>query len=802
MSAETPVQKNLVEANGAYASNFPHGDLALPPAKKYLILTCMDARIDPAAALGISLGDAHVVRNAGASAREALRSIVISQQLLGTREVFVIKHTDCGMLTFTGDVARGIVGTNLGAEAAAEVAGLDFEFPHLEDEVKKDVEWLRGRKADDDLTSRSRTSILHLIGTVHADQALRDASLEADKLLSAAGTESIARRDIAALVRAVYERYERGEEDLDPEDAHLLEQTYGAYRRNGSALEEGPERDRFLALKRELQDVLNAARKTLNEADDGVWFTRAELEGVPDRNIAKYKRGDEDGGGSETYRVTFRGGDYPALMQNAVRAATRKRAYLARNNRFPENVERLRRVVKLRDTLAKILCYENHASLKMESRMSESVDEVVRFLEDLRVRLTPLGKEEIAAVLRLKRAHLEEGAADAVDEEELGTLYEWDWAFYVRMYDREKFALDMSRFPEYFEVWHTLAGMLSIFERLFKLSFRRAECDGWHEDVILYTVWDGDELGAGFLGYLYLDIFNRKGKLSQARHVSIVPGFIDEGRGKRQYRASALILSLSKPTVETPTLLLHGEVKTMFHELGHAIHYLVSKTKYALGFSRDFVEIPSIMLENWIWDPNVLVQVSKHYSLLGEDTARHWKAEQDKAVAGGVPVNGTQHMLGLVHQALFDLTIHTGKGYGDVADIDLTRLYSEMGRDITMLAGLLDGRTGEPTTIKEAGFGHIFRAYDAGYFAYAMARTIAMDLFVTFFAKDPMDAEVGARYRRDFLQRGAGRPEAEILRGFLGRKPSTVPFFEFLAGAPKPLDAEPQAQTEPRSRLA
>lgn len=179
----------------------------------------------------------------------------------------------------------------------------------------------------------------------------------------------------------------------------------------------------------------------------------------------------------------------------------------------------------------------------------------------------------------------------------------------------------------------------------------------------------------------------------------------------------------------------------MFHELGHAIHYLVSKTKYALGFSRDFVEIPSIMLENWIWDPNVLVQVSKHYSLLGEDTARHWKAEQDKAVARGESVeepeatlprkfaqdlartravNGTQHMLGLVHQALFDLTIHTGKGYGDVADIDLTRLYSEMGRDITMLAGLLDGRTGEPTTIKEAGFGHIFRAYDAGYFAYAM----------------------------------------------------------------------------------
>ncbi|PKS12966.1 hypothetical protein jhhlp_000307 [Lomentospora prolificans] len=925
MSAETPIQTHLIEANAAYASNFTHGDLALPPAKKYLVLTCMDARIDPAAALGISPGDAHVIRNAGASAHEALRSIVISQQLLGTREVILIKHTDCGMLTFTNEVARGLVAENLGAEAAAEVEGLDFlTFPELEEEVRSDVEWLRGRKAvaevpvsgwvydvradpkssrrlghlylqvfnlylhptlyldlsparmimvaskeppqaqpsfeftpesllaeaefiidrtkaledhlaatltpetatfknllvpltDDDLAARSRTSLLHFIGTVHADQALRDASLEADKLLNAAWTESIARRDIAALVKAVYERHTRGEETLDAEDSHLLEQTWGGYRRNGSALEEGPERDRFLELKRELQEILNAARKTLNEADDGVWFTREELEGVPDRNIAKYRRHED---GSETYRVTFRGGDYPALMQNAVNSATRKKAYLARYNRFPENVDRLKKIVKLRDILAKILKYENHASLKMESRMSESVETVVDFLQDLRTRLTPIGKEDIQAVLELKRSHLQ--GRGITDEEELSTLYEWDWAFYVRMYDREKFALDMTKFPEYFEVWHTLKGMFSIFERLFGLVFRSAECNAWHEDVILYTVWDSEERGGDFLGYLYLDIFNRKGKLSQARHTSIVPGYINQGRGKRQYRVSTLVLSLSKPTPDTPTLLIHGEVKTMFHELGHAIHYLVSKTKYALGFSRDFVEIPSIMLENWIWEPDVLIEVSRHYSLLGEDHRKHWEAEKTKAIIQGKPaeepqptlprtfatdlartraVNGTQHILSLIHQALFDLTIHTGTGYNDVSEIDPTRLYNELGNEIRMLAGCLDKRTGEPNTIGQASFGHIFRAYDAGYFAYAMARTIAMDLYTSFFANDPMNSQIGANYRQNFLELGARRPESEILQNFLGRKPSTIPFFEFLANAPKP-GSESETEAKLQSRLA
>ncbi|KAI5859266.1 carbonate dehydratase [Durotheca rogersii] len=140
----SPIQKNLVEKNAEYSSKFTQGDLALPPAKQYLVLTCMDARLDPAAAFGIDLGDAHVIRNAGGSARDALRSIIISEQLLGTKEIILIKHTGCGMLTFTNEDAHGLVKKNLGPSAAAEISTLDFlPFPNLEEAVKQDVEYLK-----------------------------------------------------------------------------------------------------------------------------------------------------------------------------------------------------------------------------------------------------------------------------------------------------------------------------------------------------------------------------------------------------------------------------------------------------------------------------------------------------------------------------------------------------------------------------------------------------------------------------------------------------------------------------------
>lgn len=372
----------------------------------------------------------------------------------------------------------------------------------------------------DDSSSSARTRILTLPASVSPDKALRDAAHEAQNLFSRAYTESLARLDIAALVAAVYERYKAGKEELDGESAHLLESTYGQYRRNGLALGEGEERGRFLAMKQELQEVLTAAKRTLTEADDGEWFTRAELEGVPDTVLSQLQREDRDG--EEKIRVTYRPGHYRPIMQNATRSDTRKRMYLGDAHRFPENVERLREAVRLRDAIAKLLRYEHHAALRIEDKMSESVEEVLGLLEDVKTRLAPLAEAEIQTMLELKRQDLQKRGD--VSSGEGGKLYFWDWAFYNKKLKRERYAVDTARIAEYFEVENTLRGMLSIFEELFGLAFQReGVCNAWHEDVVLYTVWDSEEQGGSFLGYLYFDIFARVGKFSGAHHVSLVP---------------------------------------------------------------------------------------------------------------------------------------------------------------------------------------------------------------------------------------------------------------------------------------
>ncbi|EAA32479.1 carbonic anhydrase [Neurospora crassa] len=143
------IATRLDAASASYSSTFDKDHLALPPAKKYLVLTCMDARIDPARAFGIELGDAHVIRNAGASSKDALRSIVISQQLLATEAIVIVKHTGCGMLTFQNEDAYEVVEKNLGAEARKELEEkkLDFlPFPELKQAVQDDVKFLRGTK--------------------------------------------------------------------------------------------------------------------------------------------------------------------------------------------------------------------------------------------------------------------------------------------------------------------------------------------------------------------------------------------------------------------------------------------------------------------------------------------------------------------------------------------------------------------------------------------------------------------------------------------------------------------------------
>ncbi|KAM0300043.1 hypothetical protein HYE67_005658 [Fusarium culmorum] len=618
-----------------------------------------------------------------------------------------------------------------------------------------------------------KTLLIRLFSSVSEDKDLRDASRTAEEMLLKANSAALMRKDVAALVKAVYEKSQSGEEKLDEEDAYMLFKTHRAYQNTGAGIEDEDLRERYKSSVQERNEVLIAAKKTISESDDGIYFTRSQLNGVPSSVLDAMKVNDKG-----ELKATFKKGHLISIMKHNTSASTRKAYHIAKESRFPENVACLERAVELRNSTARMLGFKTHAELKMEDKMAKNVESVVAMLNKLRVQLKPLADEEMKTLFEIKKAHVQEHGTDEA-EQDLDRMNAWDWAFYARILEKERYSVDSLLISEYFEVNHSLEGMLRIFEDIFGMVFIPTDAPVWQKDVTVYEAWDSEDQGGEFLGYLYLDLYAREGKYAGAHSSLIQPGFITSDNN-RHYPSSSLVTSLLH-TPGHPTLLLHSELKTMFHELGHAIHKLVTHTKHQHGCSRDFVEIPSILLENWIWVPSVLRRLGKHYSYLNEEYLSFWKAQKGDVdtrpeeelpekltldIARTKHVNGAHAMLHQVFLALFDLTIHNAD---EAHPVDTTKLWNESK---TKIMGL-----GRADSIGQASFAHPFRGYDAAYFTYALSKVYATDLWVSHFKADPMDKKTGLLYRQHVLQPGGSRPELKSLSNFLGRQPNDEAYY-------------------------
>lgn len=212
-------------------------------------------------------------------------------------------------------------------------------------------------------------------------------------------------------------------------------------------------------------------------------------------------------------------------MRHASSGETRRRLYVAKQHRFPENVAKLAKIVVLRDEVARLLGFENYATLKMEEKMAQSVGNVEACLHELRSRLEPFARTETERLLLLKKRDMTDrrDAGTTTDPEDVSKLYVWDWAYYSHRQRQKSYSVNTAELAEYFEVMNTIKGMLGIFEGLFGIEFEQMVASVWHETVTVYSVWDSASDGGGFLGYLYLDIFGRQGKYRGAHHLLIRP---------------------------------------------------------------------------------------------------------------------------------------------------------------------------------------------------------------------------------------------------------------------------------------
>lgn len=371
----------------------------------------------------------------------------------------------------------------------------------------------------------------HILGfyqAVSTEKELRDASTEAEKLLDDFGIESSMREDVYNLVDAVVKK---GEE-LDPESKRLLEKDHKAYIRNGLGVPAGPKRDRFKEIKKRLSELSIQFQKNLNEENGGLWFKPEELDGVPEDLVSSWEKGTGENEGK--IRLTFKYPDLFPTLKYAKNAETRKRVFVENENKCNDNVPLFREAIVLRDEAARILGYKNHAEFRIEDKMAKTPKTVNDFLGDLRTRLAPGGKKEVEKLLALKKEDMEgRGKVKSFD----GKYYLWDHRYYDTMMLQKEYSLDQEKIAEYFPLETTIRGMLQIFEEIFGLAF--VEITGedrdaiaasgkgsdivWHEEVQVFSVWDDESEGNGFVGYLYLDLFPREGKYGHAANFNLQP---------------------------------------------------------------------------------------------------------------------------------------------------------------------------------------------------------------------------------------------------------------------------------------
>jgi len=650
----------------------------------------------------------------------------------------------------------------------------------------------------------------HIIGfyqAVSTDAALRDASTEAEKKMDDYAIEASMREDIFQLVDAVFQK-QKDDASLDAESRRLLEKDHKGYVKMGLGIPAGPQRDRFKAIKKRLSELSITFQKTLNEEDGGLWLTPAELDGVPEDVLGNLLKGKEGTPSEGKLWLSFKYPDLFPTLKYCKDEKVRQQVFMANENKCPANTELFKEAIVLRDESARLLGYPNHATFRIEDKMAKTPQTVDDFLGDLRTRLAPGGLREIEKLKQLKQA--ETGRSE-------DHYYLWDHRFYDTLMLEKDYQLDQNKISEYFPLQTSISGMLSIFEHLFGLQFVEVQGEHrdqisttgkgqdivWHDEVQVFAVWDDASEGHGFVGYLYLDLFPRQGKYGHAANFNLQPGF-QQADGSRRYPATALVCNFSKPTAKKPSLLKHDEVVTLFHELGHGIHDLVSRTTYSRfhGTStvRDFVEAPSQMLENWCWTPSQLQSLSRHWSALSPEYATAWRAGTNASPDAPLPpaampddliasIINTRHVndalfnLRQLHFGIFDMAVHEPASHRAVVDLDASATYNRLRQDISKLDGPEALGLGYDWGHGQATFGHLIGGYDAGYYGYLSSQVYSADMFYSVFKKDPMNPEEGRRYRHTVLERGGSQDEMLTLEQFLGRKPSTEAFYRELGVA-------------------
>lgn len=579
---------------------------------------------------------------------------------------------------------------------------------------------------------------------VSTDKKFRDAANDLQMQISQYMVDVATRRDVYKAIREYTDTNPR----LDPVQAKLVKEMLIGFKNSGMDLNDA-DLEKFKALNKEKAEYIIKFDKNIQEYKDPLAVTQEQLQGLGEDYIQKLSKTDDG-----KYLVTLDYPDYVPFMQNADDEQARKELEFKFNRRGgQENVELLEKTLTLRREIARLLGYKNHAELRLEDRMAKNPKTVMAFLKDLQKKLKPLGKKEDKEMIAYKNSKTGKNSR---------TLYSWESGYWSNKFRKENLELDSEKIKEYFPSQVVIDGMLDLFGGVFGITFEPVDIPVWHPDVKAFKI--KDKASGELVAYFYMDLYPREGKYKHAACFGLVEGE-EKQDGTYQIPFVAIVANLNKPSGDTPSLLKHSEVETLFHEFGHVLHNALTKAKYSAfsgtSVSWDFVEAPSQMLERWAWDPQVLKKISRHYKTgeaLPDDLIKRMIAAKNFG-AGGMYLR--QDFF-----AQYDMSLHTAD-----TTPDTTKLYFELTKKIRGLP-LTKG------TIPQASFGHIMGGYDAGYYGYLWSEVIAEDFFGEFKKNGIFNPETGLKFRREILEKGGTLDEEKMVENFLGRPADNKPFLK------------------------
>ena len=557
---------------------------------------------------------------------------------------------------------------------------------------------------------------------------------------------------------------------LEPDQRRLLENTYRSFARNGANLSEEDkavyskyvEELSLLSLQfgKNVLASTNAYKLHLTDSSD--------LAGLPDyvRELGAMTAGEM---GLEGWVFTL---DYPSylpFMQNSERPDLRREMFLAYNSKAlggeNDNTETVRKIADLRIKIANILGYETWADYVLEENMAKDKATVVKFLDDLMTPSLPYARKDVEAVFDYAKANgfAEMARAAGMDPDQ---FMPWDFSYWSEKYKQAEYALSDEQLKPYFRLEDCIDAVFSLAGRLYGISFEeRKDIPVYHKDVKVYDVKDAD---GSHLALFYADFFPRASKRGGAWMTEFRGQSIRNGVEERPL--VSIVTNFSKPTETAPSLLTHDELCTFLHEFGHSLHGMFAEGRYTslcgTNVSRDFVELPSQIMENWAFEPEYLNSFARDYR-----SGEVIPAELVERI-----VRAKNYLAGYYQVRQLDF------GTLDMAWHTLTALpeedAAEFEKKVLAPSAVMPK---VPGTAISTAFNHIFSGgYSAGYYSYKWAEVLEADAFSLFKEKGIFDRETASSFRTNILSKGDTEDPAVLYRRFRGRDPEPSALMEKL----------------------